>query len=841
MAYLNNSAAKKVNDLLKTCDVDDSLHLHLWYMRLIRSRYLDLDLLEGMKVDAQLRAKRADGKRHKSIARSVKDWALKAIEGSAKLAHAYLKKADSTHNDLAEMEEGGQLVFEPARIVQTKHSYWQGFWQRDKDSDSDIEIKLLELQKMSRWHEHRLEPLDEDLFNIAVARLQTNRGRGLDAWAPREVEGLPIQAKQEVFEILKDCEVEGCFPLQVLVNLVALILKPAGGDRPIGLTAWLYCTWAICRNSPSSSWDEKKAGFWDDAIKGSSALQATLLRRTNAEAAASLGLCVVENCWDIEKYYDSIDLLQLIVGMQQLDYPIAVAAMDLLIHVAPRILRWNKLFTEPIGISTSILAGTKFSNRYSRIVIFNMMEELRSRLPSVVSRSFVDDLAQSSYGDWAHVVGGILEAAIVLRDHMERLKLKISPKSTLVTSSRSLSLKLKSLLAAEGIRVSTKVQVHDLGTEATAGVTRGTICRNKRFRKVAARKRKVLRLGRFTTKAKKLYLTNLWPANSFGLEAYGVTKRQLQRMRADAAACVANRSGQCTTTTIAIGLGQKADPAIALRMKIIRSWVDLWFANPSCHKLWFKSWAVLTKKLSCEHRWRKVHGTIGTVICTLLDIGWKPHSPCRWGEPDHLGGTWELREKGEMADLLHEIQNSILSMIWEKASQHHCGAGSQRGVDLTKFNQHIAHLLKKEKFGEAGMLTCIGTGATWMQHRKFQAGLVQSPLCPRCGNEAETDFHRYWSCPDSANIDDPIIEKTEKMGKIAKRYLGRFDCFWLKGLVPNEWLPETAEDDEDNWTYTGQAEQWGPGLYYSDGPGGKSTQRSENQKVCWRCGQAGHH
>ena len=57
------------------------------------------------------------------------------------------------------------------------------------------------------------------------------------------------------------------------------------------------------------SWTSRRAGFWDDAVAGRSALQAALMRNFVAEAARWRGEHSAMALWDIEKFYDSLDLV----------------------------------------------------------------------------------------------------------------------------------------------------------------------------------------------------------------------------------------------------------------------------------------------------------------------------------------------------------------------------------------------------------------------------------------------------------------------------------------------------------------------------------------------------
>ena len=50
------------------------------------------------------------------------------------------------------------------------------------------------------------------------------------------------------------------------------------GERPISLLTMLYRIWSRTRKSFATEWCDAKAGFWDDAVRGSSPLQAALRR-----------------------------------------------------------------------------------------------------------------------------------------------------------------------------------------------------------------------------------------------------------------------------------------------------------------------------------------------------------------------------------------------------------------------------------------------------------------------------------------------------------------------------------------------------------------------------------
>ena len=79
-------------------------------------------------------------------------------------------------------------------------------------------------------------------------------------------------------------------PTQICVNVVAFLGKPNGaGERPITLTGCPYAVYMARYKNETRRWDDVYHGWWDDAVKGNSALQSGLLRRIYEEVATLNG------------------------------------------------------------------------------------------------------------------------------------------------------------------------------------------------------------------------------------------------------------------------------------------------------------------------------------------------------------------------------------------------------------------------------------------------------------------------------------------------------------------------------------------------------------------------
>ena len=139
-----------------------------------------------------------------------------------------------------------------------------------------------------------------------LSSMKGNRAGGVDGWNPSEMLRLPRRAFDGLALVLHAVEKSLPLPTQICVNVVALLGKRCGnGKRPITLTGYLHAIYmAGCKNE-MRNWDSEYRGWWDDAVKGNSALQSGLLRRGYKEVASLNGQSAVCMFFDIEKFYDS--------------------------------------------------------------------------------------------------------------------------------------------------------------------------------------------------------------------------------------------------------------------------------------------------------------------------------------------------------------------------------------------------------------------------------------------------------------------------------------------------------------------------------------------------------
>ena len=603
----------------------EGLELGIWAYRL-RNLYLVHDaVIDGLILDADRHMHLEDRRILAKHRAQVRSWAAAATAGSCKAGHAYLRKANVELAQPYGMDQLGHVMtLDPAAALVRRVNFWSGWWCRDFHMMERLRQQIIELRCKAKWSQHRLPPIELQEVHDAVGRLRNGRGLGCDHWAPLEWKALPDQAIAGLHELLLAIEASCSWPMQALINVMCLLPKPMGGDRAIVLQPLLVVLWASIRCRFARRWDEQWGMFWDSALRGSSALRDSLARRLCDEVAVAEGSTNIDVYWDVEKLYDSISLLLLLEEADRYKFPIGVTALDIQVHAGVRTLRWCGGCSDPLVPSSSILAGSKFSNCYARVYLYEVMQSMHDQVPIQMGQH-VDDIAQAARGALHLVKRHTVQAAVLLKGMLGKRHLAISGKSVAVCSRPGVLKGLLKELEDAGVPCGGALSAKDLGLDTGAGVRRSVKVFRGRVLKGSKRVAKLRVINKLGAKGTKLYRTNVWPTSTWGVASMGCPPTTLKTLRRQAAQSVLTTGGRCTTTTIDLGYPDGADPAAAIREEIIMQWVKLWLdADAQLQQRIRAVWPRQLSKLLRKDRWRVVAGSMWAVIATLFGLEWCP-------------------------------------------------------------------------------------------------------------------------------------------------------------------------------------------------------------------------
>ena len=107
----------------------------------------------------------------------------------------------------------------------------------------------------------------------------------------------------------------------MLVNLLCLLGKKAGGSRVIAIMCTFFRCLMKANGSAIREWDLEHGHMYDSALAGCSSLQAAVLRALKIENGTAQQKHCALMAWDMEKFYDSIDFEVLAEELIERNFP----------------------------------------------------------------------------------------------------------------------------------------------------------------------------------------------------------------------------------------------------------------------------------------------------------------------------------------------------------------------------------------------------------------------------------------------------------------------------------------------------------------------------------------
>ena len=199
-----------------------------------------------------------------------------------------------------------KVIVEPLEVLQHRKEQWEQYWCRDKTRVGITVQRMEELKEMAR--QERLEPITLEGLDEALYSFKDGTAKGLDGTGPRLWKRLPAVRRMKMVELLNNVERELTWPWQLMGQLVVLLGKPTGGERPTALLQFPLRLWLRCRRPVTRQWSKAQGAHWDHALASSSALRSATLQKLRVELADLEGIPWALILWDLTKFYDTVTL-----------------------------------------------------------------------------------------------------------------------------------------------------------------------------------------------------------------------------------------------------------------------------------------------------------------------------------------------------------------------------------------------------------------------------------------------------------------------------------------------------------------------------------------------------
>ena len=191
----------------------------------------------------------------------------------------------------------------------------------------------------------------------------------------------------------------------------------------------------------SLAWCNAAHGFWDRAIANSSALRSAVHSHLMMETAHIMGISAGILFIDLQKFYDSVDLVLLMRACGVLGYPRIPLLLLVQALLGPRTLRADGHRSNQVPVSSGLVAGSSQANHLARALLHRASHDHHNCCPKLAVSQFVDDLKMYTEGTTRQVMYRFSQATVELFHSLGKLKVDLSPsKCGFVATTRGIAL-----------------------------------------------------------------------------------------------------------------------------------------------------------------------------------------------------------------------------------------------------------------------------------------------------------------------------------------------------------------------------------------------------------------
>ena len=147
----------------------------------------------------------------------------------------------------------------PLAILQDRLDFWRQWWHREKGPTEELAAALQEVRRAARAEANERDAYTGAQLARVIGRTRKGRGLGCDHWSPAELGQLPQCAIDDLAADITEAERMAAAPAQALLNIIALLDKPQGGDRPICLASMWCVLWSSLAGAGAFAWDRGAA------------------------------------------------------------------------------------------------------------------------------------------------------------------------------------------------------------------------------------------------------------------------------------------------------------------------------------------------------------------------------------------------------------------------------------------------------------------------------------------------------------------------------------------------------------------------------------------------------
>jgi len=172
------------------------------------------------------------------------------------------------------------------------------------------------------------------------------------------------------------CEELGVWPESLRAVVIALIPKPKGGTRPIGLFNGTHRLWTRSRKDVCSKWDaEHPCGIFA-AASGQAATDTVWAQSLRAEQAVGHKHVAAAALFDLKSFFDMLKHEHLLERSRTKGFSMKLAKLGVDGYRTPRYVQRAGCISAPLFPSRGVVAGCGFATTFVKIACIDIFKEL---------------------------------------------------------------------------------------------------------------------------------------------------------------------------------------------------------------------------------------------------------------------------------------------------------------------------------------------------------------------------------------------------------------------------------------------------------------------------------
>ncbi len=732
--------------------------------------------------------------------RQWREWLTEDFQAGASRAHAFSRLPQEAV-PVAARTEGGALSSAPEELLDEQRRKYRALWHPAQgafayDWQSRTELPPLAVQR-----------LREIAMSFTRRTAQT-----FDGFHPRLLGALSDDALGTLATLLLACETAGRWPRQINLVVTALIPKPKGGFRPIGVLPAVYRLWAKARRDLTDPWEAQYSRAYLASAKGNGPTDTLWRMGVRQEVGAAEGNEAGIIAEDLAAFFETVDRRTLMREAAALNFPASVLRGALAMYSAARMVTLQGRVSREIYPTVGVVAGCSLAMSLTKLLYLRVLDAYVEKLPPTVSLDvYVDDMTLSAIGPPCRVADDLVKARGDLEGAIEGLGCRFAEGKTAITAStrRLAGTIARRIGAPDAVSSATCL----LGIDNTAGAQRAKLNFNSkkaaRLRAAMARQKRLKSLRKtLGARAGRIFRAGLLPAATYDAPIWGIADAEVTKLRRLAATTMSPRApGRSLSMTL---LWHGVPTADAEHAPILQYAKMTWKAATRREEARMRGGSITDLRRAWEAArvgfdplverllnargpdgkipravargaWRNVRGPIAAAAVTMARVGWRFTAPFVVQDAD--GVDYCLTTTSPM--LLRDLLRGALRTTLEKgigatlADSDPALRGRRACLDLAIAASKASRKINPR---QAAAFRAVACGAVWTGSVARQRGYDTDGWCALCRQALDTIHHRTYCCPCTAHAVRAAVPRwfwDEAMRATPT------NLFWTRGVFPH--------------------------------------------------------